>query len=154
MTDAGNVTGGAPTCRIRYGPRPKRLTASSAADSNESNTPISFWSWKSTHFPVCFCSNSSCIATKAAISVFTSAITVQNLIESTRCQSLNLLVFYQIHNLFQTPNMVGYSRIHRWRHTQSLMHPAKVVIHEVKGNRRFVAGSVIQAQKRIGAPHL
>lgn len=50
-TDAGRVTGPSPTRRMRYGPRPKRLTASSAALSKSAYAPASSSSCTITHSP-------------------------------------------------------------------------------------------------------
>ena len=44
----------------------------------------------------------------------------------------------QSYDFFQAPNMVCNSRLHCWRHAQTLVNPGKIVMHIVKGNRGFV----------------
>lgn len=43
------------------------------------------------------------------------------------------MLFKQVNDLLDLPNVAGDSRLHRGCHSQALMNPAEVVVHEVKG---------------------
>jgi hypothetical protein len=42
------------------------------------------------------------------------------------------------HEFGKTPNMIGYSGFHRWRHTERFVYPAEIVIREVQSASGFV----------------
>ena len=72
--EAGNFIGEAPTCLMRYGPRPNRPTASSAAAWKSSYVPTSCSLCTTTHSPKWSTSNTSRISSYAAISLLSSVM--------------------------------------------------------------------------------
>jgi hypothetical protein len=62
------------------------------------------------------------------------------------------LCIHQTSDFFYGPNMVRNTRFHRWRHAQSLMDSAKIVMKEIQRTAplmvfQFLAESVCQSRE-------
>jgi hypothetical protein len=56
-----------------------------------------------------------------------------------RCFAITATILQQPDHLIQAPNVISDVRFHRWRHTQGLVIPAKIVVHV---NGRAAAGGL------------